>query len=361
MPSLASQLINRCLRNRDGRRAWRRRRLSWPAAPALRAGVMGLAALLGAGRAGGAQAPAGLTEAVCDVLVDGHMACSGVFIDAQGTCLTCAHALIGAGTVELLLSCGRRVAAVRGGAQAGLDAAVLFAQLGDGPAVKHLSLASRVPREGERLFLGATALYRRGLVLTGHVARERTGFEYNPTLKTYVEVFYVHAMVPRGVSGGPWVDARGDLVGLQSGSMYDGGAFSGVAFVVPGMLLKTLAARPQASPPEGDLGAACDALWEHSALVIGRFAPAVREGLVLCRVLEGGACDRAGLSNNDCIVAVDGVPCRFRDTLLRAVRGKRPGSELVLDVVSPDGGATRRRTVRLDLGSAADAAFLPLR
>ena len=164
-------------------------------------------------------APAEVEKALCEVLVDGHLACSGFFIDKRGVCLTCAHAIVGEKQLELLLSDGRRVAATRGGVNVGADAAILFGALPQGETVRALSFAAKPPSVGTTVFLAGMPLYRHGLFLKGSVARRHTSFEYNPTLKTYVEVFYVTAMTPRGTSGGPWLTGAGQVVGNQLGSV----------------------------------------------------------------------------------------------------------------------------------------------
>ena len=64
-----------------------------------------LAAALSAGEAPWFHA------AVCEVLVDGHVACSGFFVDSGGRCLTCAHGVAAGKTFEVLLNDGRRLRA----------------------------------------------------------------------------------------------------------------------------------------------------------------------------------------------------------------------------------------------------------
>jgi serine protease Do len=303
---------------------------------------------------------AAVRAAVCEVLIDGHVACSGFFVDARGLCLTCAHGVVAGKNLEVLLSDGRRLRAVLEGLSVGADAAALRVEGLGAEGVPYLTFAPEAPPVGTLLKLAGTALYRRGLLLSGVVARTEPAFEYNPELKTYVEIFYVDAMTAQGTSGGPWLDGEGRIVGLQSGGISLNGAFCGVAFVVPARLLRPMAEKPREAPARGDLGAACDELWEHPSATVKRFAAESAEGLLLCRLLKGGACDRAGLANGELIVSFEGRPCRFREDFIRAVRGRAPGQSLRIEVLREKGGTLLRAHATVVLDAVCEAPFLPL-
>jgi S1-C subfamily serine protease len=319
-------------------------------------------ALAVSGRAHSAPAAGFAAErvrpALCGVLVDGHLACSGFFVTDRGTCLTCAHALVGTRRIELLMACGRRIAATRAGTYAARDTAVLRAALGPEERVAFLRLAASPPRVGASVILAGSPLYRHGLFLAGTVARGGPAFEYNPELKTYVRVMYVSGMTPRGTSGGPWLDESGKVIGLQSGGIARGDTLWGVAFVVPASELRPVA-KPSPPPARvGDLGAAVEELWEHPPATVARFAGAAEEGLLIARLLRGGACDGAGLVPGQLIVAADGSSCRFRRDLLELIRRRRPGDRVRLDVLAAGEKAVERRQAVIRLGSAAEASGL---
>ncbi len=304
---------------------------------------------------------AAVHAAVCEVLVDGHVACSGFFVNERGLCLTCAHGVATGKSLEVLLSDGRRLRAALEGMDAGADVAALLVGGFGEEKVPFLAFAPEAPQVGAAIRLAGTALYRRRMLLGGTVARTDPAFEYNPDLKTYVEVFYVDAMTAQGTSGGPWLDGEGRVVGLQSGGISLNGAVCGVAFVVPARLLQPMAEKPREAPVRGDLGAACDELWEHPAATVKRFAAESSEGLLLCRVLKGGACDRAGLANGELLVACEGRPCRFREDFIRVVRSRAPGQSLGVDVVRERQGTLVRERVVLTVDAAREAPFLPLK
>ena len=299
-------------------------------------------------------------EACCEIIADGHLAASGFFVDCKGTCLTCAHALLGVKKVEVLLRGGARRSALLLGMDTAHDAAVLRVNLTGKERFTFLKRAKRFPEVCWRVFVAGCAVYRHGLILRGSVASAETHFEYLPNLKTYVPVRYVSGMVPRGMSGGPWLNERGEVFGLQSGMLAHNDSMWGIAFVIPLESLDSFLADPKKARPAGDIGAAVEELWEHSGSKTARYGKDFKEGLLLTKVLIGGACWEAGLREGDLITAAAGRPCRYRDRFLSLVRSLEPGRFLVVEAVRVEGGKVERRKVRLRLGDASRAWRMPV-
>jgi S1-C subfamily serine protease len=156
---------------------------------------------------------------------------------------------------------------------------------------------------------------------------------------------HIAAMVQGGTSGGPWMDARGRVIGVQSGTMREQNSPAGIAKIVPLAALRTLlTTRRNAATPT--FGAAVEELWQHTHDVLKRFPPRT-EALVLRQVQPDGPAARAGLKEWDAITAADGQRVRLTAELLRIVRAKKPGETLKLDVLAPDGAGTRQVEVQL--------------
>jgi S1-C subfamily serine protease len=64
---------------------------------------------------------------------------------------------------------------------------------------------------------------------------------------------------------------------------------------------------------------------------------------------KDGPAAKAGLTKESLITAIDGKPVAFIDDLMAAVRSKRPGEEVTLQVLDP--GDKPPRTVRLPLAA----------
>jgi S1-C subfamily serine protease len=207
-------------------------------------------------------------------------------------------------------------------------------------------LAETVPAPGTPVWVRGTCVYRHDVSLQGHVARSHTCYEWLPDRGHYVEVFLVAATAPKGMSGAPWIDGDGRVVGLQSGALAVGGSPLALAFAAPGRHLVRLI-RERTTARTATIGVPVEELWEQGQDTLERFPPGT-EGVVLRQVREDTAAGRAGLQEWDLVRGVDGERVRYRDELLVLVRARLPGETLALDVLGPDGAQPRRVDVELD-------------
>ena len=282
-------------------------------------------------------------RASVEVLVDGHLAGTGWFADSQGLVLTAAHMIDRPGcNIELLSPVAGRVEVKLLAVDLGHDLALLQAARRK-QGYPALTLADKLPPPGKTVFLLGTPLFRHAVLLRGMVARDNTTFEY--TGGKYVEAVHVAATAQGGTSGAAWLNARGEVVGQQSGVMSQKDIPVGVCSVIPvGAIRALLKSRRSAATPT--MGAAVEELWQHQRDVLKRFPPRT-EALVLRAMQKDGPAARAGLKEWDAIVAADGQKVRLSGELLRIVRGKKAGQSLKLTVLGPDGAGTRQVTVRL--------------
>jgi S1-C subfamily serine protease len=205
-----------------------------------------------------------------------------------------------------------------------------------------LPLAASVPPPGETVYLCSSAAFRRGLLQSGTLAREGLTFEFQDH---FVEVTQIAALIQEGTSGGAWLNRRGELVGIQSGSITVKGVPAGIANVGPVTAVRKLldTGRHAATPT---LGLFVDEFWLLAPEQIGRYPPGT-EGLVVQALSEEGPAARAGLQKGDVIVVCQDQPVRFRDDFLRGVVGRRPGESIPLKVLGPDGTGTRQVAITL--------------
>ncbi len=300
-------------------------------------------------------------QALVDVLVDGRLEGSGFFVDAEGLVFTAAH-VVGQPhcRVQVLTAADRRLPVAVVAVDLGHDLALLRVDVDreaidkpdrEAPAESFptLSLADRLPEPGEDVFLLGTPLFRRGLMIRGMMARPETTFEFY--LDRYAEVCHVAATVPGGMSGGPWLNSRGHVVGVQSAVMSKNSIPLGVADAIPLSALRSLLERRQhAATPT--MGVGVEEPWQQEASFWKRF-PQDTEGLVVRVLSKDGPGERAGLREWDMITAADGQPVRTVDQLLRLIRTHKPGQTLRLDVLGPDGTGQRELSVRLGRLEAA--------
>jgi S1-C subfamily serine protease len=192
-----------------------------------------------------------------------------------------------------------------------------------------------------------------------------TGFEIAGAIQT-------DAAINRGNSGGPLVNAAGEVLGINSQIQTTTGGGEGVGYAVPvDTVRRTLAdLRRDGKVDYAYLGVATTRIYPQLAR---RFKLPVRRGAWVQEVVSGGPADRAGLRagsgsvrfqarsvnpGGDIITAVDGRPLNDEAALGVALLRLAPGEKVVLRVYR----AGRPRNVKLELGSRpkqADAGVVP--
>jgi serine protease Do len=274
---------------------------------------------------------------------------SGVVI-ADGQVLTSAHNLRREETTVAFAD-GRREAGTVAGVDSDLDLAVLSVDTGDAPPVRWEPASGADTAAGggsaeapAALSIGApiVALANpggRGLRATlGFVSSGGRSFR-GPRGRRIRGAIEHTAPLPRGSSGGPLVDADGNLLGINSLRL-DGGLILAVPADAAVRERILLLARGEAAEPHR-LGVAI-----APPRVARRLRSAVglpeRAGLLVRGVQDGGPADRAGVEKGDLIVAAGGTPTESVEALYTALDAiPATGGELELTVVR----GTDERTV----------------
>lgn len=284
--------------------------------------------------------------ACVEVLVEGRHSGSGWFASPDGRVVTASHLFSDPvpSRIELLSDDNTRIPATLVALDRGHDLAVLQTTTQRGRD-SWLPFSGKAPAVGEEVFQYGAPLYRSGVLQAGRIASGRTAFEYYGDLQEYVEVVHVSGMMQGGTSGGPWLNVRGEVVGLQSGVLSMEGRPVGIAYLVPAEFVRVLLdTRRDAQTPSVGLGV--DELWQQSGEFLGKL-PAGIEGLVVAVLQNGGPAAKAGLRVQDVITSVDGEKViRIRD-FLRKIRSHRPGDTVILEVFTPGSPGVVQRPVTL--------------
>ena len=284
-------------------------------------------------------------QAAVEILVDRHLAGSGCIVHADGMVLTAAHVIKNVKReIEIVSSGTGRATGTVVAVDAGHDLALLKLPNRRKPYA-FLPLAKEFPAAGTTSFLYGTPFFRHDVMIPGVVARNDTTFEFVDG--EYIEVIPLAAMAARGFSGGPWVNARGEVIGIQSSAMSLGDALQGLAFAAPLKHARQLL-KSRESTTHISLGAGVEEIGEQQPGFLETL-PADASGLVVRVVHKGGAIDVAGIAINSIISAIDKKPVERRDELLRALWRHQPGDTVELTVSAPDGTQKRTVSVRLQL------------
>jgi serine protease Do len=134
------------------------------------------------------------------------------------------------------------------------------------------------------------------------------------------------AAINRGNSGGPLLNLKGEVVGINTAINPAG---QNIGFAVPisqvNRILKDLRSGKPVS--RGYLGVGPIDLDQAYQDALG-----AKEGVVVSTVEKGQAADKAGIQRLDVITAVDGQPVRTQDELVSAISSRRAGDTVKLTI-----------------------------
>jgi serine protease Do len=257
---------------------------------------------------------------------------SGVLVDAVGHVITNAHVVGTARRVEVLVPKqgeGRLVAKLMPaeviGSDKETDIAVLKVNLAGGPYLRFAD--SDALRQGELVLalgspFGLTNSVSMGVVSS--VARELRAEE--PTV--YIQT---DAAIHPGNSGGPLVNAEGEVVGINTFLLSGSGGTSGVGFAVPSNTVRNVYEQilKHGRVKRGQIGILPESITPRLAKALGLPRDS---GVILSDVTSGSAAEAAGLAIRDIVTAINGKPVENARQLGTQIY-QHAGDVVKLDVV----------------------------
>ena len=249
---------------------------------------------------------------------------SGVIVDAaQGIIVTNNHVIKGGQKFTVDMTDGRLFDAVLVGADPATDIAVL--------KIEATGLAQVETVDSDTLRTGDLAFavgYPLGLdqTLTMGVISGLNRSGMGDAVEDYIQT---DAAVNSGNSGGPLLDSRGRLIGINtsilSGGM--GGGNDGIAFAVPTRIMRYVVEqlRAHGEVKRGRTGAILGSLNAKRAQALGL---RIVRGAVVDDVAPGSPAERAGLRRNDVIMRIEDRPVANAGSVQASVGVAAPGSSL---------------------------------
>jgi S1-C subfamily serine protease len=227
--------------------------------------------------------------------------------------------------IEVSSESGNRVAASVVGRDPGGDIAVL--RVADG-ALNPASRASGEVRAGEiALGIGRAGSGQPhvsiGVVNTAEAAlRVSRGRIIEPVIQSEI------VMLP-GFSGGPLLNANGEVLGMNSSHLGRGASLA-ISSAALAPIVETLTTHGRLR--RGYLGIGTQAVG-LSASQVSESGLGAESGLVILSIDQGGPAQAAGLFIGDILVAVNGAPVRSVDDLVDQLPGEVIGSSIPVVVV----------------------------
>jgi putative serine protease PepD len=286
---------------------------------------------------------------------------SGFVIDKAGHIVTNDHVVQGASSVEVSFSNNESMKAKVVGRDSATDIAVLEVQA-PSRALKPLTLGdSSSVRVGDQVIAIGNPLGYDRSVTSGIVSAVQRSITAPNAISTIGHVIQTDAALNHGNSGGPLLNAAGQVIGVNAQiAPSSSNANIGIGFAIPIDTVKqiTSALIDHGKVEHAFLGIEAKAVDPQIARI---FHLASGQGLMVARVIQGTGAAQAGLkagttevvvegeswpAGGDLIVKADGRAMTSIDNLRDVIADKKPGSSLKLELYR---GSTKR-TVNVKLG-----------
>jgi serine protease Do len=276
-----------------------------------------------------------------------HAEGSGFIVSPDGIILTNAHVVNDASSVTVKLTDRREFKAKVIGVDKPSDVAVLKIGANNLPTVT-LDPADDV-KVGEWVVAIGSPFGFENSVTAGIVsAKSRTLPD-----ESYVPFLQTDVAVNPGNSGGPLLNTKGEVVGINSQIYSRSGGYQGLSFAIPiDVALKVKDQLLQhGSVTRGQLGVTIQDVNQSLADSFGLKNPA---GALVGSVDKDGAAAKAGLKSGDVIMRYNGTDIESSSRLPLLVADTAPGTTVKLDVMR--NGETRHIDVTVGAAKGAKVA-----
>ncbi len=271
---------------------------------------------------------------------------SGVIVSPDGYVLTNHHVVDGAQQIQVDLADRRSFKAKVVGSDAASDLAVLRI---DATGLKPLSFGdSNAARVGDVVLAFGNPLGVGPTVTMGIIsAKGRTTDLGNGSFENFLQT---DAPINQGNSGGPLVNLRGELIGIDSQIVTPSGGSVGIGFAIPSAMAENVMQQliHGGKVRRGQLGVTVQTVTSDIAKSLGLSEV---KGALVSAVTPGSPASQAGVERGDVIVSLNGAAISDSNDLRNRVSSTAPGSRVALTVLR-DG---HERTLSASLRELADA------
>ncbi len=281
---------------------------------------------------------------------------SGFIVDSKGYILTNQHVVEGASRIVVRLQSGEEFPGSVVGVDEETDVAVVkidarrelpVVKLGDsnGAQVGDWVLAIGSP-------FGLDQTVTAGIIST----KERSDLKNFTSFQQFLQT---DAAINRGNSGGPLVNMRGDVIGINSQIATSTGDYNGIGFALPAnaadFVYKQIVASGKVR--RGYLGITLEDVKAPYARVYG--LPEARGVIVTSLANAQSPAAKAGLQPYDVIVELNNQPVINAQDLINRVSAVAVGQTVQLAYLRDAGGKLERRTASITVGERPAFSSIP--
>jgi Do/DeqQ family serine protease len=258
---------------------------------------------------------------------------SGIIVSPSGYILTNNHVVDKATSLKVTLSDGRDFTAKTIGTDPQTDVAVVKIEASSLPTLPFAN--SDGARVGDLVFAIGDPFGQDHTVTMGIVSAKNRVLERGLSLQNFIQT---DAAINPGNSGGALINAKGDLIGMNTMILTGGSSFGGeggnigIGFAVPSNMAKSVMDQliKSGKVSRGYMGVF---LQELTPDLAHQFGLKSAEGAIVGTVSPGSPGEKAGLKPGDIITGIDGKTVKNADELTADVVSHEPGTTVKLNVV----------------------------
>jgi serine protease Do len=251
---------------------------------------------------------------------------SGFIVDKSGLVVTNNHVVDGSKKITVSLPDGRKFDASLVGSDAATDVALV--RIKSDKALPSVDFADdRELRVGDWVVAVGNPFGLSNTVTAGIVSSIKRDIGSGP----YTDFIQIDAPINRGNSGGPTFDLRGRVIGMNSMIFSPSGGSVGIGFAIPASTIHEVVDQLLAhgKVTRGWLGVQIQSITPEIAASLGT---GDMKGAIVASVVNDSPASRAGLTQGDIVVALNGKEVDNSRDLTRRVAALPAGAKATFTV-----------------------------
>ena len=275
---------------------------------------------------------------------------SGFIVDSKGYILTNEHVVEGATRITVGLQSGEKYRGRVIGIDEETDVAVI--KIDTAQTLPTVTLGdSNAAQVGDWVLAIGSPFGLDQTVTAGIISKKERETPYFTSFQRFLQT---DAAINRGNSGGPLVNMRGEVIGINSQIATSTGDYNGIGFALPASEASFVYQQivSQGKVKRGYLGITLDSVKDEFAKVYGlnETRGAIVMDVQQTRDGQLTPAAKAGIQSNDIIVEFNGQPVLSAQDLIQKVAGSPVGQPAALGYFRDIDGKLEKRTASVVLG-----------
>ena len=275
---------------------------------------------------------------------------SGFIVDSKGYILTNEHVVEGATRITVGLQSGEKYRGRVIGIDEETDVAVI--KIDTAQTLPTVTLGdSNAAQVGDWVLAIGSPFGLDQSVTAGIISKKERETPYFTSFQRFLQT---DAAINRGNSGGPLVNMRGEVIGINSQIATSTGDYNGIGFALPASEASFVYQQivSQGKVKRGYLGITLDSVKDEFAKVYGlnETRGAIVMDVQQTRDGQLTPAAKAGIQSNDIIVEFNGQPVLSAQDLIQKVAGSPVGQPAALGYLRDIDGKLEKRTASVVLG-----------